>query len=123
MLQTTVLVMAKDRFIAVLVGALVELSGHAVAFTMDDESTDAAVRRTRPDLMLFDCALGRVACSEIITLARLEGLRVLMFSAAHTDREAHDIAGLYGAAVFVLPINPRDFQASVDRALSVAAPD
>lgn len=122
MLHATVLVLAKDRFIALLLGGLVELAGHRAAFRMTDECADVAVRRTRPELVLFDCALGMSACAEITAVARLEGLRVLMFSAAHTDREAHDIAGLYGAPVFVLPVKPREFIGFIDKALAVAAP-
>ena len=122
MLQTTVLVMAKDRFVAALVGALIELSGRAVAFRADNEPADLAVRRTRPELVIFDCALGIAACSEIAVIARLEGLRVLLFSASHTEREARDIASLYGAQCFVLPIKPRDFMESLDRAMETAIP-
>ena len=122
MLQTIVLVMAKDRFVAALLGALVGLSGRAVVFRGDNEPIDIAVRRTRPDLVIFDCALGISACSEIAAIARVEGLRVLLFSASHTDREAHDIASLYGAPCIVLPIKPRDFMESLDRAMEAAIP-
>jgi hypothetical protein len=122
MLQTTVLVMAKDRFVATLLGALIDLSGRAVAFRADNEPSEVAVRRTRPELVIFDCALGISACSEIAAIARLEGLRVLLFSASHTDREARDIASLYGAQCFVLPIKPRDFMESLDRAMETAIP-
>ena len=119
MLQTTVLVLAKDRFVGALLGALTELSGRSAAFRSDDESSDAAVRRTHPDLVMFDCALGIQACSEIAAIVRLEGLKFLMFSASHTDREAHDIAGLYGARWFVLPIKPREFMESLDRVMEL----
>jgi cysteine synthase len=122
MLHATVLVMAKDRFIAALFGALVELSGRIAAYRLDNEATDSAVRRTHPELVMFDCALGFTACTEIAAVARLEGLRLLMFSASHTDREASDIARLYGAQVIVLPIKPRDFIQSLDRALEVTTP-
>ena len=40
-----------------------------------------------------------------------------MFSASHTEREARDIASLYGAQCFVLPVKPREFMESVDRVL------
>jgi DNA-binding NtrC family response regulator len=122
MLQTTVLVMAKDRFVAALLGALIDLSGRAVAFRADSEAIELAVHRARPELVIFDCALGISACSEIAAIARLEGLRVLLFSASHTDREAHDIASLYGAQCFVLPIKPRDFMELLDRAMESAIP-
>lgn len=120
MLQSTVLVMAKDRFVAALLGALVELSGRTAAFHSDGEGSDSAVRRTHPQLVMFDCALGIAACSEIAAVARLEGTRLLMFSASHTDREAHDIASLYGAECFVLPIKPKEFMASLDRAIGTS---
>lgn len=117
MLQSTILVMAKDRFIAALLGALVELSGRTVAFRSEDETVDAALRRSNAELVMFDCALGIATCSEIAATARLDGARVLMFSASHTEREARDIASLYGAQCFVLPVKPREFMESVDRVL------
>jgi len=122
MRQSTVLVMAKDRFIAALLGALVELSGRSVAFRSDDETVDAALRRSRAELVMFDCALGITICSEIAATARVDGARLLMFSASHTEREARDLAGLYGAQCFVLPVKPREFMESVDRALGTIIP-
>lgn len=116
----TVLVVAKDRFIAALLGALVELSGRGVQFRSDGEGNDSAVQRAHPELIIFDCALGISACSEIAAIVRVEGLRLLMFSASHTDREARDIASLYGAQCFVLPIKPRDFMESLDRVMETA---
>lgn len=117
MLQSTVLVVAKDRFIAALLGALTELSGRRVALRLDNEGIDSAVRRTTAELVLFDCALGISMCAEVAATARLEGARLLMFSASHTEREARDIASLYGAQCFVLPVKPREFMELVDRAL------
>jgi hypothetical protein len=42
---------------------------------------------------------------------------MLMFSASHTERDARDLASLYGAQCFVLPVKPREFMDLVDRAL------
>ena len=120
--QSTILVMAKDRFIAALLGALVELSGRTVAFRSDDETVDAALRRSKAELVMFDCALGIATCSEIAATTRLDGARLLMFSASHTEREARDIASLYGAQCFVLPVKPREFMEWVDRVLGTAIP-
>jgi DNA-binding response OmpR family regulator len=122
MLQSTILVMAKDRFIAALLGALVELSGRKAAFRSDGETVDAALRRSNAELVMFDCALGIATCSEIAATARLDGARLLMFSASHTEREARDLASLYGAQCFVLPVKPREFMESVDRALGTTIP-
>ncbi len=119
--QANVLVMAKDRFVAALLGALVELSGRRAAFPLDNEESTAALRRMRPDLALVDCALGSAVCSELAASARDDGTRLLMVSAAHTASEARDIAGVYRAEVFVLPIRPREFADYLDRALAVAA--
>ena len=121
-MQTTVLVMARDRFIAVLLGGLIELSGRRVAFCPENEPGPSVIRRAHPELVLFDCALGMATCSEIASVARLEGAKLLMFSAAHTDREARDIANFCGAPCFVLPVKPRDFMESLDRAMVSAIP-
>ena len=119
-MQTTVLIMAKDRFIAALLGGLIELSGRRVEFSPDNEPSASAIRPAHAELVLFDCALGMATCSEIASVARLEGAKLLMFSASHTDREAKDIADFYGAPCFVLPVKPRDFMESLDRVMQSA---
>ena len=122
MLDTTVLVLAKDRFVAALLGALTELSGHTAEFPRDGESSALAVRRMHTGLILLDCALGAANCLSVSVAARQAGTRVLMFSAAHTEREANDIAHHYGTDAFVLPVSPREFTGHIDRALTVDLP-
>jgi DNA-binding response OmpR family regulator len=118
MADPTILVMAKDPFVAALLGALVEISGRKAAFPREGEPIGSALDRTAADLVLADCALGATACTSIANGARRDGSRLLMFSAAHTDREAHDIARRYGADVFVLPISPREFGECLAHAMS-----
>ena len=122
MLDTTVLVLAKDRFVAALLGALTELSGRTAEFPRDGESSALAARRIQTGLILLDCALGAANCQSVWAAAREAGTRVLMFSAAHTEREANDIAHRYGTDAFVLPVNPREFTGHLDRALAVEIP-
>lgn len=122
MLHTTVLVLAKDRFVAALLGALVELSGRDVAFPRDGEPAALATQRVRADLVLLDCALGSTTCESVATATREAGLRLLMFSAAHTESETRDIAQLYGTDAFALPLKPREFAGHLDRALAVELP-
>lgn len=122
MLHTTVLVLAKDRFVAALLGALIELSGRDAVFPQEGEATAAAARRVHADLILLDCALGSTTCATVATAARQDGLRLLMFSAAHTEREARDIAHHYGTDAFALPVSPREFASHLDRAMAVALP-
>jgi DNA-binding response OmpR family regulator len=122
MLDTTVLVLAKDRFVSALLGALTELSGRTAEFPRDGESSTLATRRTRTGLILLDCALGALNCESVSVAARETGRRVLMFSAAYTQREANDIAHHYGTDAFVLPLNPRQFIGHLDRALMVELP-
>ena len=119
MLHTTVLVLAKDRFVAALLGALVELSGRNVVFPRESEPTTLAMQRIRADLILLDCALGASTCRSVASAARDAGVRVLMFSAAHTERETRDIANHYGTDAFALPVSPREFAGHLDRALAV----
>ena len=122
MLDTTVLVLANDRFVAALVGALTELSGRTAEFPRDGESSALAARRLHTDLILLDCALGAANCLSVSVAAREVGTRVLMFSAAHTESEANDIAHRYGTEAFVLPVSPREFTGHLDRALTVELP-
>ena len=122
MLHTTVLVLAKDRFVAALLGALVELTGRAAVFPREGEPTTLAAQRIRADLVLLDCALGSTTCASVASAARDAGVRVLMFSAAHTAPETRDIANYYGTDAFALPVSPREFTGYLDRALAVELP-
>ena len=122
MVDATVLVLANDRFVAALLGALVELSGRHAAFPHDGEPTDTAAKRVHADLMLLDCALGGNRCAATAALAQRDGVRILMFSAAHTDHEARDIARRYGAQSFALPVSPREFSHYLDSALTAESP-
>ena len=112
-----VLVVAKDHFIAALLGALVELSGRKSGFPADGESLEDAINRTTPDLMLVDCALGATRLTAATASARSQGVPLLLFSAAHTDREASAIASRQGAEWFVLPIRPGEFRERLNQAL------
>lgn len=112
----TILVVAKDHFIGALLGALIELSGRRATFPLEGEVPAAAIARIRPDLLILDCALGSWERG-VGRGARDAGSRLLMFSAAHTQREARDIADQYGADSFVLPIKPREFAECLERAL------
>lgn len=122
MLHTTVLVLAKDRFVAALLGALIELSGRNAAFPRDGEPAALAAQRARADLVLLDCALGSSTCASVATATRESGVRLLMFSAAHTASETRDIAHHYGTDAFALPLNPREFASHLDRALAAGLP-
>lgn len=122
MLHTTVLVLAKDRFVAALLGALTELSGREAVFPRDGEPATLAGQRIRAELVLLDCALGATTCAAVASAARDAGTRVLMFSAAHTEPETRDIANHYGVDAFALPVSPREFAGHLDRALAVELP-
>lgn len=122
LLDTTVLVLAKDRFVAALLGALIELSGRDAAFPRDGESAALAAQRVHADLVLLDCALGSGTRASVAAATRQTGTRLLMFSAAHTQAETHDIAQQYGAEAFALPVNPREFGSHLDRALGAELP-
>jgi len=119
MLHTTVLVLAKDRFVAALLGALIEISGRRAVFPREGEPTTSATQRIRADLILLDCALGASTCRSVASAAREAGVRMLMFSAAHTEPETRDIANQHGTDAFALPVSPREFASHLDRALTV----
>jgi DNA-binding response OmpR family regulator len=117
MSETTVLVVAKDQFIAALLGALVQLTGRKSVFPADGDDSESAIARSRPDLMLVDCALGGTVLADAAAAARTRGVPVLLFSAAHTDREAEAIASRHRADWFVLPIRPSEFRERLDSVL------
>jgi len=95
--------------------------GHVVAETSDAGSAIVEARRTRPDLMICDCALPDIAGVELLGDLRrndlLKAMRVLMTSGREASRDLV-MALESGADEFVgKPIDMAEFLARVDACL------
>ena len=102
MILHTVLILSVDPLAAALLGAAVELAGHAPAFSQDGESSRAALLRVRPRVALLDCD-HEESCSEaFVGPALMTGARVVLFRSRRT-RPSSDFAHRMGLAVIILP--------------------
>jgi hypothetical protein len=100
-----VLLLSADPLASALVGAAVELAGHAPRFPRAGESARDALRRVRPRAVLVDC--DHEACSEgFIGPALMTGARVQLFRSRRTQRDASDVARRMGLSIVEFPMEP-----------------
>jgi hypothetical protein len=90
--RTPVLVFSSDPLAAALLGAAIELAGHAPSFPRSDESPRSALLRVRPRLVVIDCD-HEEACSEtFIGPALMTGSQVVLFRSRRTRRAVSEMA-------------------------------
>jgi DNA-binding NtrC family response regulator len=100
-----VLLLSADPLASALVGAAVELAGHAPRFPRAGESARDALRRLRPRVVLVDC--DHEACSEeFIGPALMTGARVQLFRSRRTQRDTSDAARRLGLSIVEFPMEP-----------------
>jgi hypothetical protein len=100
-----VLLLSADPLASALVGAAVELAGHAPRFPRAGESARDALRRLRPRVVLVDC--DHEACSEeFIGPALMTRARVQLFRSRRTQRDASEVARRLGLSVVEFPMEP-----------------
>lgn len=99
-----VLVLSSDPLAAALIGAAIELAGHAPRFAQSDEPPRVALRRVRPRLVVIDCD-HEDACSEgFIGPALMTGSGVLLFKSRRTRRDMSELSGRLGLRVMEMPV-------------------
>ena len=102
--RVPVLVLSSDPLAAALVGAAIELAGHAPRFPHADEAARAALLRVRPRLVIIDCD-DDDACSEsFIGPALMTGSRVLLVRSRRTRRDVSELTRRLGLRVVEMPI-------------------
>jgi len=101
--RTPVLVLSSDPLAAALLGAAIELAGHAPRFPQSDESPRSALLRVRPRLVVIDCD-HEDACSEtFIGPALMTGSQVVLFRSRRTRRDVGEMAGRLGLRTVEMP--------------------
>lgn len=120
--KQTILILANEEVISALLGAMVELEGHAPAFPAHDERPLAALSRVRPSLLLLDCEHDLAWDENAMRRITEGGTRTLLFSAMRSQREVETIASRYGLPAFVLPVAFREFTERVESLLDEEFP-
>ena len=98
-----VLVISSDPLAAALLGAAIELAGHAPLFPHGDEVMRDALLRVRPRLIVIDCDHAEACSDAFIGPALMTGSRVLLFRSRRTQRDASELAGRLGLQVVDMP--------------------
>jgi DNA-binding NtrC family response regulator len=106
-----VLLFSADPLASALLGAAVELAGHAPHFPQEGESARAALRRLRPRAVLIDCDHEEACSDAFIGPALMTGARVQLFRSRRTQRTAFDVARRLGLTIVDLPMEPEAFTA------------
>ena len=100
-----VLLLSADPLASALLGAAVELAGHAPRFPRAGETARDALRRLRPHAVLIDC--DHDSCSdEFIGPALMTGARVQLYRSRRTTRDVGDVARRLGLSVVEFPMEP-----------------
>jgi hypothetical protein len=98
-----VLIFSADPLAAALLGAVVELVGHAPHFPQQDEAARAALMRVRPRLVLIDCDHEETCSDGFVGPALMTGAQVVLCRSRRTQRETREFAGRLGLPVVELP--------------------
>lgn len=102
--RAAVLVLSADPLSAALLGAAIELAGHAPHFPLPEEQPRTALLRVRPRLVVVDCD-DEDACSEgFIGPALMTGSRVLLFRSSRTRRDMSEFSERLGLRVMEMPM-------------------
>jgi hypothetical protein len=98
-----VLIFSADPLAAALLGAVVELAGHAPHFPQQDEPARGALLRVRPQLVLIDCDHDESCSDGFVGPALMTGAQVILCRSRRTKRDSREFAQRMGLSVIVLP--------------------
>lgn len=101
----SVLILAREELISALLGLLVETAGHLARFAGPRETSEAAMRRTRPGVAIVDCD-HRDCTDDLVRVAREIGARLILFSASREPEFVQKVAAPSRAQSFTFPIEP-----------------
>ena len=99
-----VLIFSADPLAAALLGAAVELAGHAPHFPQREEGARAALLRLRPRLTLIDCDHDDACSESFIGPALMTGAKVQLFRSHRTQRDAYSFARRLGLSIVELSV-------------------
>ena len=102
--RVPVLVLSSDPLAAALVGAAIELAGHAPRFPHAEEAARAALLRVRPKLVVIDCDHEDACSDSFIGPALMTGSRVLLVRSRRTRRDVRELSERLGLRVVEMPM-------------------
>ena len=98
-----VLIFSSDSLSGALLGAAVELSGHAPHFAGGKELARAALLRIRPRLALIDCDHEEACAEGFIGPAMMTGAHILLIHSRRSKRDMRALAHQLGVRVLEMP--------------------
>jgi hypothetical protein len=98
-----VLIFSADPVAAALLGAVVELAGHAPYFPQHEETARAVLMRVRPRLVLIDCDHEESCSDGFVGPALMTGAGVILCRSRRTQRDSREFAARMGLSTVVLP--------------------
>jgi hypothetical protein len=101
--RNPVLVLSSDPLAAALLGAAIELAGHAPRFPQSDESPRSALLRVRPRLVVIDCDHEDACAEAFIGPALMTGSQVVLFRSRRTRRDVSEMANRLGLRTVEMP--------------------
>jgi len=102
--RVPVLVLSSDPLAAALVGAAIELAGHAPRFPHADEAPRNALLRVRPRLVIIDCDHADACSDSFIGPALMTGSRVLLVRSRRTRRDVSELSKRLDLRVVEMPM-------------------
>ncbi len=105
MTRQAVLILSSDALSAALLGAAVELAGHAPHFAQTDEPPRTALLRIRPRLAVIDCDHEEACSDEFVGPALMTGARVLLFRSHRSKRDISEFASRLELRVADMPVD------------------
>lgn len=107
------LILAREEFVAALLGLMVELRGLQPTFLESAERVEDAISREKPDTVIIDC--DRPDCGDALLEAiRQTGAVPILFSPFRMQSEVRSLAARHGIRSFTLPIDADTFGRVLD---------
>ena len=103
MSRHAVLIFSVDPLAAALLGAVVELAGHAPHFPQQDEAARGALMRVRPRLVVIDCDHEETCSEGFVGPALMTGAQVVLCRSRRTRHDVREFAARLGLEVVDLP--------------------
>jgi DNA-binding NtrC family response regulator len=117
----TVLVIAADPSIEVLVGELITYVGHRPVYDATAGAAGESIRRIRPDVTVLDTALPQPVVDSCLGASDEVGSQPVLMSSTDSAIELEQQARSARRLFFALPAGPKPLANVLDRALSKRA--
>ncbi|MBA3671094.1 MAG: hypothetical protein H0W68_03595 [Gemmatimonadaceae bacterium] len=101
--RLAVLIISHDPLASALLGAAVEIAGHAPHFPQDGERVRVSLLRVRPRLVLVDCEHDEACSESFVGPSLMTGARILLFRSSRSRVPVKDFVSRLGLRTVELP--------------------